>query len=248
MSFHVPSADAPDSDKAACLRELLRWLDEQLTILRLSGGAGPGCPYRDAVDYAYRYLADRGILGYPPKPHIPEWREYPDWQKRADAALVALQSWAQHELAKIDSTEAQVATATPPKAGGASLFDLPEGQQSPSDPKLLLRAADRCVDARKKLRDSDFSADMAGSFARELRYVASELNLASSFEEGLSAMDRPEVSEPLQDYRWYHSARADLLRRLGRPEEAYAAYSRALDLTANSSEARFLAKRLAEVS
>ena len=72
--------------------------------------------------------------------------------------------------------------------------------------------------------------------------------MASSLEIGLSAMDRPEVSEPLQDYRWYHSARADLLRRLGRSEEAYAAYSRALDLTANNSEARFLAKRLAEVS
>lgn len=58
--------------------------------------------------------------------------------------------------------------------------------------------------------------------------------MASSLEDGLSVIDRPEVSGPLQDYRWYHSARADLLRRLGWPEEAHAAYSRALDLTANN--------------
>ena len=72
--------------------------------------------------------------------------------------------------------------------------------------------------------------------------------MASSLDEGLLAMDRPEVSEPLQDYRWYHSARADLLRRLGRSEEASAAYIRALELTTNTSETRFLENRLAEVT
>ena len=72
--------------------------------------------------------------------------------------------------------------------------------------------------------------------------------MASSPEKGLQAMDRPGVSKPLQEYRWYHSARADLLRRLERYDEAGIAYRRALDLTTNSSETKFLQDRLAEVS
>ena len=74
------------------------------------------------------------------------------------------------------------------------------------------------------------------------------LAMAHSPELGLQTMDRPEVSEPLQEYRWYHSARADLLRRLERNEEASAAYRRALELTTNASETKFLEGRLAEVS
>ena len=71
--------------------------------------------------------------------------------------------------------------------------------------------------------------------------------MARSPEQGLQVMDRTEVAAPLQEYRWYHSARADLLRRLGRFEEAGAAYRRALDLTTNATETRFLQGRLAEV-
>ncbi len=71
--------------------------------------------------------------------------------------------------------------------------------------------------------------------------------MAQSPEQGLQAMDRTEVAAPLQEYRWYHSARADLLRRLGRSEEAGAAYRRALELTTNASETKFLEGRLAEV-
>ena len=71
--------------------------------------------------------------------------------------------------------------------------------------------------------------------------------MAQTPERGLQAMDRTEVAAPLQEYRWYHSARADLLRRLGRFEEAAAAYRRALELTTNASETKFLEGRLAEV-
>ena len=74
------------------------------------------------------------------------------------------------------------------------------------------------------------------------------LAMAQSPEHGLLAMDRAEVSGPLQEYRWYHSARADLLRRLERFDEAGAAYRRALELTANASETKFLEGRLGEVS
>jgi RNA polymerase sigma-70 factor (ECF subfamily) len=52
----------------------------------------------------------------------------------------------------------------------------------------------------------------------------------------------------LEDYRYLHSTRADLLRRLGRTEEAGAAYRRALALTHDDAERRFLEQRLAELA
>jgi RNA polymerase sigma-70 factor (ECF subfamily) len=51
----------------------------------------------------------------------------------------------------------------------------------------------------------------------------------------------------LDDYQYLHSTRADLLRRLGRNDEARTAYERALELTRNESERRFLESRLEEL-
>jgi RNA polymerase sigma-70 factor (ECF subfamily) len=61
---------------------------------------------------------------------------------------------------------------------------------------------------------------------------------------GLALLDRLE----LDHYRYYHSTRADLLRRLGRADEARAAYARALELTEPGPEQRFLEGRLADLS
>ncbi|MBV9196818.1 MAG: sigma-70 family RNA polymerase sigma factor [Solirubrobacterales bacterium] len=63
-------------------------------------------------------------------------------------------------------------------------------------------------------------------------------------EAALALLDRLE----LDDYRYYHSTRADLLRRLGRDNEARAAYARALQLTEPGPEQRFLDRRLANLS
>jgi RNA polymerase sigma-70 factor, ECF subfamily len=51
----------------------------------------------------------------------------------------------------------------------------------------------------------------------------------------------------LDDYRYLHSTRAELLRRLGRLDDARAAYRRALDLTRTEPERHFLQRRLAEL-
>jgi RNA polymerase sigma-70 factor, ECF subfamily len=51
----------------------------------------------------------------------------------------------------------------------------------------------------------------------------------------------------LDDYRYLHSTRAELLRRLGRDEEAAAAYQRALELVHDEAERRLLQRRLAEL-
>ena len=53
---------------------------------------------------------------------------------------------------------------------------------------------------------------------------------------------------PLEGYHLYHAARADLLRRLERHEEAAAAYRRALELTRNEPERRFLSDRLEQIA
>ena len=51
----------------------------------------------------------------------------------------------------------------------------------------------------------------------------------------------------LADYHLFHAARADLLRRLGRPADAARAYARAADLAPSDAERAFLFGRLDEV-
>jgi RNA polymerase sigma-70 factor (ECF subfamily) len=51
----------------------------------------------------------------------------------------------------------------------------------------------------------------------------------------------------LQDYHLAHSARAEFCRQLGRVEQARAAYRRALELTRQEPERRFIEGRLSEL-
>jgi RNA polymerase sigma-70 factor (ECF subfamily) len=69
--------------------------------------------------------------------------------------------------------------------------------------------------------------------------------MARGPEAGLALMD--ELAEELDGYHLLHSARADMLRRLGRLEEARAAYERALALAAVPAERAFLERRLGEL-
>ena len=69
--------------------------------------------------------------------------------------------------------------------------------------------------------------------------------IAGDPKRGLELVD---VIGGLDEYRHFHSARADLLRRLGRREEAHAAYARALALTDDGPERRFLERRLGETA
>ena len=65
-------------------------------------------------------------------------------------------------------------------------------------------------------------------------------------EAGLRLVDR--VADELDDYPYLHAARADLLRRLGRRNDAAAAYGRAAALVTNAAEADFLGRRLRDVA
>ena len=66
-------------------------------------------------------------------------------------------------------------------------------------------------------------------------------------EAGLGLIDGILARGDLADYHLAHAARADLCRRLARTAEARAAYTRALDLTQQEPERRFLERRLGEL-
>ncbi len=74
-----------------------------------------------------------------------------------------------------------------------------------------------------------------------------ELNRAVAVAETSGPEAALEVVDRLQldGYRYFHSTRGELLRRLGRLDEAHEAYRRALDLTPGGPERRFLEKRVA---
>jgi len=90
----------------------------------------------------------------------------------------------------------------------------------------------------------DRLADLAPSPVVELNRAVA-VALSGRIEEGLALID---ALASLDGYHLLHAARADLLRRLDRRGEAAASYRRALELTSNKAESRYLESRLLEVS
>ena len=93
-------------------------------------------------------------------------------------------------------------------------------------------------------------AVLYGELARLTGSPVVELNRAIAIAEvdgpeaGLRIVDRL----GLDDFRYLHSTRAELLRRLGRTDEAHEAYRRARNLTDDGAERRFLERRLTELA
>jgi RNA polymerase sigma-70 factor, ECF subfamily len=74
------------------------------------------------------------------------------------------------------------------------------------------------------------------------------IGMSEGPQRGLMMIDSLGVSGALAEYYLLHAARADLLRKLNRVEAAAEAYRRALALTTNETERRFLERRLQELS
>ena len=93
-------------------------------------------------------------------------------------------------------------------------------------------------------------AVLSGELVRLTGSPVVELNRAIAIAEvdgpeaGLCIVDRL----GLDDFRYLHSTRAELLRRLGRTDEAQEAYRRARNLTDDGAERRFLERRLTELA
>ena len=115
-------------------------------------------------------------------------------------------------------------------------------------------AAEHARAARAEDTDWVRIAALYGRLAARTRSPVVELNRAVAIAMargpavGLSLINRLGATGALDGYHLYHSARADLLRRLGRRAEAADAYRRALDLARNPVERAFLERRLAEAA
>jgi RNA polymerase sigma-70 factor, ECF subfamily len=92
-------------------------------------------------------------------------------------------------------------------------------------------------------------AALYGELARLTGSPVAELNRAAAVAEAGDVVAALALVEHLEldRYHYLHSTRAELLRRLGRADEARAAYERALELVHSTAERRFLEQRLAEL-
>ena len=111
------------------------------------------------------------------------------------------------------------------------------------------------IAAEHAAEETDWSrvAELYERLAERGRSPVIELNravavaMAEGPERGLELIDRLADGGDLERYHLLHSARADLLRRLGRDTEAAVAYGRALELVSNPVERVFLEGRLREL-
>jgi RNA polymerase sigma-70 factor (ECF subfamily) len=114
-------------------------------------------------------------------------------------------------------------------------------------------AAVHAVADRPGATDWPQIASLYGALGRAVPSPVIELNravaiaMADGPAAGLALMDRLDASGELEGYYLLHSARADLLRRLDRRDEAAYAYRRALEFVTNPVERAFLERRLGEV-
>jgi RNA polymerase sigma-70 factor (ECF subfamily) len=136
---------------------------------------------------------------------------------------------------------------------GLALLDAAIAVRSPGP--YQLQAAIAALHARSpRPEDTDWPqiAALYGRLARMAPSPVVELNravavaMADGPERGLRLLEA--LADDLEGYHLFHSARADLLRRIGRSQEAGAAYRRALELATNVAERAFLERRLAEVT
>jgi RNA polymerase sigma-70 factor (ECF subfamily) len=93
-------------------------------------------------------------------------------------------------------------------------------------------------------------AALYGELAEQTGSPVVELNRAVAIGEARGPREALELVDSLElgAYHYFHATRADLLRRLGRTQEARAAYEQALELAHAESERRFLEGRLAALS
>jgi RNA polymerase sigma-70 factor (ECF subfamily) len=92
-------------------------------------------------------------------------------------------------------------------------------------------------------------AALYGQLAALTHSPVVELNRAVAIAQGGEVERALELVDQLDldSYQYLHSSRGELLRRLGRLQEARAAYERAFELATSEPERRFLSRRIAEL-
>jgi RNA polymerase sigma-70 factor (ECF subfamily) len=114
----------------------------------------------------------------------------------------------------------------------------------------VLQAAIASLHADDEPRDWRQIAALYGELARLTRSPVVELNRAIAVAEADGPDAGLEIVErlALDDFHYLHSTRAELLRRLGRTDEARDAYRRALEIVHDDAERDLLQRRAAELS
>ncbi len=139
---------------------------------------------------------------------------------------------------------------------GAALVDAALRDESRVPGPYVLQAAIAAAHAQAPTAgDTDWRRISAlyGMLARVLPTPVVQLNravavaMADGPERGLALVDELEDGGELEGYHLLPVARAELLRRLGRDDEAAQAYRRALALVSNEPERRHLGKRLRQI-
>jgi RNA polymerase sigma-70 factor (ECF subfamily) len=122
------------------------------------------------------------------------------------------------------------------------------GQATAASGPYVIQAAIASLQAEDQL-DWPQIAALYGALAERTGSPVVRLNRAVAVAEADGPAPALALVEELDlpGYQYWHSTRAELLRRLGRRDEARAAYQRALDLARTAAERRFLAQRLTEV-
>ncbi|MGA2778039.1 MAG: RNA polymerase sigma factor [Steroidobacteraceae bacterium] len=119
-----------------------------------------------------------------------------------------------------------------------------------------IQAAIAALHANASTAEQTDWTQIAALYAALLRHLPTpvvELNAAvalamsSSIDDALAWIERIDAAGTLDHYHWLPAARADLLRRAGRLDAACVNYRKAIELTANPSERRYLQHRLDEV-
>jgi RNA polymerase sigma-70 factor (ECF subfamily) len=140
---------------------------------------------------------------------------------------------------------------------GTALLDraLRLGSGRPAG-EYVIQAAIAALHAQAPRAEETDWAQIAALYRRLVRLHPSpviELNRAAALamadgpDAGLRVLDQLGRTGLLDNYHYFHAARADLLRRASRASEAADAYRRALALVGSAPERRFLERRLAEV-
>jgi RNA polymerase sigma-70 factor, ECF subfamily len=122
--------------------------------------------------------------------------------------------------------------------------------------KYQLQAAIAAVHAEAVTADQTDWRQIVALYEELLRITASPIialnhaaavAMAHGFERGLRMIEAADADGALQNYYLFHASRADLLRRLGRFDEATTAYETALSLTTNRVEQNYIRRRLDEI-
>jgi RNA polymerase sigma-70 factor, ECF subfamily len=139
-------------------------------------------------------------------------------------------------------------------AEGCTILEGALRQRRPG-PYQVQAAIAACHAGASTAADTDWQ-QIAGLYDRLVTLQPSpvvELNRAAAVamadgpEVGLALLDRLDASGAMGSYYLLPAARADLLRRLDRWEEAAVAYRKAIELAGTGPEQRFLARRLEQV-